>query len=103
MMKQCSSVSELVQDISSKEIVVDDIDVLLAGRNLVKKLVILRISGDLSQKDVAKRTGWKHGRVDGFENSKGENLTIEELNAYANAVGYELLVRYSLKPGELFT
>lgn len=57
---------------------------------MIRKLLTQeRISKKISQAEVSKRTGITRYRINRFDTGNGE-LTVEQAEKYANAVGLEL-------------
>ena len=88
--KSFQSVSELVRATVEDSDCADKLDDQIAGRQIVKKLTILRVARKLSQKDIAAKLGCSQSRVSKIESGRDLDMSLGDLMAYLEAVGFQL-------------
>jgi transcriptional regulator with XRE-family HTH domain len=65
----------------------------VAERRLIKELLILRAARGLSQGEVAAFVGCSQSRISKLENARDADVRFGDLQAYANAVGCDLVAQ----------
>jgi transcriptional regulator with XRE-family HTH domain len=80
-------VSQMVRDNSDKEFA-DSFEGLLAQRQLIKQLLVMRASKGLSQEDMATEMGCTQSRISKLESGADDNLRLGDLAAYLSVLGY---------------
>ena len=65
----------------------------LSGRGFnIKSLKAVRQSAGLSQRDLAKRTGYSPGFINDIENHRSQDRHFNTVEIYLNACGYKLVL-----------
>jgi len=88
--KPYKSVLAMVRDLSDDPTFTAEIEKTLAGSRIVRRLSVLRVAANLSQKELADKLGWSQSRVSKLEASTDSALTIGDFAKYASAVGYRV-------------
>ena len=91
--KQYENVSEMLRDLAPDDAFRTEFDERVAGRRLVKQLVVLRTVQGLSQQDVASAIGCTQSRISKLEGATDASVRLGDLKAYAEAVGCELVAK----------
>lgn len=90
MAKKIGSVLELTKGLSEDPIFARDLTAYLSERQLVHKLIAVRATQGLTQKDIAERMGCSQGRISKLESSRDVDLSFGAIVGYAQAVGLRL-------------
>lgn len=88
--KPYKSVLGMVRDLSDDPTFTAVIEKKLAESQIVRRLSVLRVAANMSQKDLAEKLGWSQSRVSKLEASTDSDLTIGDFAKYASAVGYRV-------------
>ena len=70
----------------------------ISERELMRQLIILRIKSDLSQGDVAEKMGCSQSKISKMESGRDEDLRLGDLDAYLNAIGFQVRLFITPKP-----
>ncbi|MHB8973576.1 MAG: helix-turn-helix domain-containing protein [Pirellulaceae bacterium] len=70
----------------------------IAERELMRQLTILRIKADLSQGDVAGKMNCSQSKISKMEKGRDEDLRLGDLDAYLNAMGFQMRLFITPKP-----
>lgn len=94
MAKRYSSVLDMVRDTASAEFA-EQAESYLGERQVSRILYGLRCKADLSQTQLAKRVGTSQSRISKLEQSTDQNMKLGDLEAYAEALGMQVQIRFS--------
>lgn len=64
---------------------------------ILKEIKKIMIDEDIEQKDIAATTGLNKGTISNFLNGKSKNATLDSLKVYADAIGYDIDIRFVKK------
>ncbi len=93
------NISDMVRNLTDDNEFVEAVDEALGRQKILRQLMAMRVTRDLSQADVSRKMGCSQSRVSKMENSADEQLRYGELRRYAEAVGCELVS--GVKPHEM--
>jgi transcriptional regulator with XRE-family HTH domain len=88
-MTRYESVSQMVRQ-TTDDAFAAEFERLLRSQRIVKDLMVLRATRELSQEDVAKKMRCTQSRISKLESSKDVDLSLGDLAKYANAVGFRV-------------
>lgn len=100
--KRPGSVVDMVRRVlpDDKEFV-SDLEQQTDRRRLVSQLAILRNFKGISQADVAEQCGCNQSRISKLENGFDEDVTVDDLKAYAKLCDCDLTIVFNSKGGTL--
>ncbi len=88
--KQYSSVSDMLRStLESDSTAPDEFDQLLKQREVIKQLIVLRVTKNRSQAEIADSMGCSQSCVSKLENSIDDDLTFAQFRKYLHALGFE--------------
>lgn len=90
MQKQYASVGEMLGDLPLDDSLHEEVDARIKSRQMIKHLIALRVSHDLSQKDIADRLGCSQSRISKLENGVDDGLRVGDVRDYLHAMGLDL-------------
>lgn len=67
-----------------------DVEKRISSRQIIKQLLTMRASRDMSQKDIAEKLGCTQSRVSKLENGTDDELRLGDLTGYLKALDYDL-------------
>lgn len=88
-------VSEALKVISGDETFAQRVEERLQSRRIIKSLIARRVSRGLSQSQIARELGCTQSRVSKIENGFDAELKLEELEAYAKALGCDVTLQFA--------
>jgi len=83
------NVAEMVRETAEDQDFIRDFEQHLAQRQIIKYLMVLRASAQMSQKDIADKLRCTQSRVSKLENSTDGDLRLGDFAGYATALGYK--------------
>lgn len=95
-MKRYPNVAEMVRDTAEKGFA-DALEKRLAGRQLVKRLLLMRASQDISQEQIAEKLNCSQSRISKLEMSNDAEIRLGDLMKYTNAIGMQAQILLSKK------
>jgi transcriptional regulator with XRE-family HTH domain len=90
--KRFSNVADMVRHVSENKEQAEETARQIEEMNIVNFLVGLRTAQEMSQSDVAEKIGCTQSKVSKLENGIDNNLNIGDVNAYARALGFEMMI-----------
>ncbi len=84
--KRYAKVSHMVQDVSDSKDFSEAFEKRLAHRQLIKKLIHMRMCHGFSQEDMAKKLNCSQSRISKLEASEDNDIRMEDLFGYASAM-----------------
>lgn len=85
-----NSVLEMVEKESDSQEYIDLFKKRLEERKLIKKLMIIRVSRNISELDMANAMNCSINYLQDIENKMNEDLTLKEIYSYVKAIGYKV-------------
>jgi predicted XRE-type DNA-binding protein len=89
--KTYKNVSEMVRDLPGDRDLVDAVDEALGRQRILRQLMVMRTTRDMSQSDVGEVMGCSQSRISKMESSADDELKYGELRRYADAVGCQFV------------
>ncbi len=87
--KVVSKIADLAKDLGYTNQEVQSLNEEIIKRSLSRFLIKLRTNEDVTQKEMEKRLGKSQSYVSKLENSNDENISVNELINYVEALGFE--------------
>jgi DNA-binding Xre family transcriptional regulator len=93
-MKHYATSLDLAKDLFGDEIVQEMANHANATA-FISALEEIRVTKDLSQRDLAKRIGWSHSKLHRFESSPDANLRWGDIVEYCKALDFDLTITFA--------
>jgi transcriptional regulator with XRE-family HTH domain len=90
MAKEYTSVSEMLADSSADDSLKQDTADRIASRQVIKRLLALRVARGVSQSDVAKKMGCTQSRISKLENGIDDDIRLGDLHKYLDALDHDM-------------
>lgn len=90
MAKQYASVTEMISDSPLEESQRDEIAARIASRQIIKRLMALRATRGMSQKEVADRMKCSQSRISKLENGVDGDIKIGDMRDYLHALDHDM-------------
>ena len=102
MTKQYSSVTEMISDSPLEKSRRYEIVERIASRQIIKRLLALRATRGMSQKEVANRMNCSQSRISKLENGVDDDIRFGDMRDYLNAIDHDMSLFICPKQWESF-
>lgn len=96
---QLKNVLELFATGDNEDVVLESAKTTIFARQIVDRLISLRLRAKVSQADIAQHMGVTQSRVSKIEHGNDKSLTIGQIASYLGAIGMRFEIRFC-QPGD---